>query len=244
MQNHPSVQEGAPLLKPQLPRDAGKPCLVLDMDETLLCAQEAEEDPEQVRNFKINHSFVVDIMVPYSEGYGAETFMVSKRPGCDELLRTLSQHYELVLFTHSKQAYADALMNLIDPEGLISSRLYRPAVSVTNSGYFKDLTLLGRPMEKVVLVDDNPGCTDQFPENSISCYGYGGLRRDDPELFRITRFLSLPEVYGAPDIRVALKLYTARQHKYKEEEIKKWQAKQAEEKKKEEERKAALKRAA
>lgn len=46
------------------------------------------------------------------------------RPGCQDFLKHLSAHFEIVIFTASVQEYADWIIDQIDTEGHITHRLY------------------------------------------------------------------------------------------------------------------------
>jgi Dullard-like phosphatase family protein len=73
-----------------------------------------------------------------------------------------------VVFTASTQAYADAVLNVLDPnQSLIHHRLYRQHCVHANGGYFKDLRALGRPMDHTVLVDNSPVSLAMNPSNGI-----------------------------------------------------------------------------
>lgn len=50
-------------------------------------------------------------------------------------------------------------MEKLDPKKqFISYRLYRDATRFTNGKIVKDLNTLNRPLERIVIVDDNPDC--------------------------------------------------------------------------------------
>lgn len=68
---------------------------------------------------------------------------------------TPSLALQLVVWTASGKAYADAVLDLIDPEGtLFSKRLYREACVMYRGLCVKDLRQLGRSMGDVVLLDN------------------------------------------------------------------------------------------
>lgn len=49
-----------------------------------------------------------------------------ERPYCKEMLKQLSKHYEIVVFTAGMKDYADYILDELDSERkLISHRLYR-----------------------------------------------------------------------------------------------------------------------
>ena len=47
------------------------------------------------------------------------------RPGAHMFLTEMRKSYEIVIFTAAMQDYADWVLDQLDPEGLISYRLYR-----------------------------------------------------------------------------------------------------------------------
>ena len=153
---------GATLLEPV---GAGaKPCLVLDLDETLVHSQRKPcSEPAGSDFFDISFRF------------SSNTFHMrcSKRPGCDEFLRTAAEHYELVIFTASVAPYCAAVMAKLDPTGLVSHQLCREHCSYVPCGpcgdmiYVKDLLRLSRPIESTVILDNNPDCYFFQPQNAI-----------------------------------------------------------------------------
>lgn len=71
--------------------------LVLDLDETLLHYMEKSEYEGQL----------------------------NIRPGADEFLKALAEHYEIVIFTAAMQDYADWAISHFANSDCISYRLYR-----------------------------------------------------------------------------------------------------------------------
>lgn len=61
------------------------------------------------------------------------------------MLRLLSSHFELMLFTASYQYYADRVLELIDPDRTIFQyRFYRDSCIEVEEGLFvKDLRIIG-----------------------------------------------------------------------------------------------------
>lgn len=66
-------------------------------------------------------SFTITVAI---EGVVHNVYVI-KRPGCDEFMRKLAEHYELIIYTASLSKYADPLLDILDPEKLISKRLFR-----------------------------------------------------------------------------------------------------------------------
>lgn len=65
------------------------------------------------------------------------------RPYALECLKRAAEIFQVIVFTASHQAYADVVLDLLDPTGeLIEMRLYRDSCVKTNDGiYVKDLRI-------------------------------------------------------------------------------------------------------
>ncbi len=100
------------LLPKQSPAMAGRKLLVLDLDETLV-----HSSFKPVPN--CDYTLEIDVDGTLYNVY------VLKRPGVDEFLERVSQSYEVVVFTASLPQYANPLLDLLDPKGLIQDRLFR-----------------------------------------------------------------------------------------------------------------------
>ena len=81
---------------------------------------------------------------------------VQKRPGVDIFLKTMSQYYELVIFTASLSKYADPLMNQMDPTNFCTMRLYREHCTYLNGVFTKDMSKIGRNMKDAIILDNSP----------------------------------------------------------------------------------------
>jgi CTD small phosphatase-like protein 2 len=148
--------------KPSIERDyvlpvsdmSDRKTLVLDLDESLVHSSLNLVNDADVE-FKISNDSVV------------YTVYVKKRPGLDNFLRTVSSMFEVVVFTASQKVYAETLLNIIDPNNYIHHRLYRDSCIVVNDNHIKDLSLLGRDINKVIIVDNSPHVFGYHLDNGI-----------------------------------------------------------------------------
>ncbi|MCI15750.1 CTD small phosphatase-like protein 2-like, partial [Trifolium medium] len=111
--------------------------VVLDLDETLVCAYETSSLPAALRSQAIEAGlnwFDLECVSSDKEGEGKPKInyvTVFERPGLKEFLTKLSKFADLVLFTAGLEGYARPLVDIIDKENLFSHRLYRPSTIST-----------------------------------------------------------------------------------------------------------------
>ncbi|KAK8618522.1 hypothetical protein V6N13_132511 [Hibiscus sabdariffa] len=171
-----------------------KRTVVLDMDGTLVHSTEDPPPP--------SYDFVI---TPTTNGV-AKNFYVSKRPGVDEFLEAISEKYEVVVFTAGMEAYASLVLDVLDPKGLISHRLYRDSCQKLEKMKFtKDLSMIGRELGNVVIVDDIPRMYCLQPENGIPIKKF----TDDFEDRELEKLLGFFQSFcdGFDDMRDAVKHY-------------------------------------
>ncbi|PIO28597.1 hypothetical protein AB205_0119380, partial [Aquarana catesbeiana] len=68
---------------------------------------------------------------------------------------------------HSSFKYADPVTDLLDREGVFSSRLFREACVFHQGCYVKDLSRLGRDLKKTIILDNSPASYIFHPENAV-----------------------------------------------------------------------------
>ncbi|KAI8799548.1 HAD-like domain-containing protein [Cladochytrium replicatum] len=165
-----------PFALPRKTRHSKKITLVLDLDETLVhCNTNAQAQGGLQFNVEV-------------EGV---TYHVNGtlRPHWRSFLTRVSEMFEVVVFTASQKVYADRLLNILDPQHkLIKYRLYRESCILVNGNYLKDLTILGRDMAKVVIVDNSPQAFGYQVSNGIPITSFYDSRTDG-ELLNVLNFL-------------------------------------------------------
>ena len=86
-----------------------------------------------------------------------------------QFIEKMAEYYEIVIFTAALQEYADQVIDQIDVQNNIKYRLYRQHTSQNGPFLVKDLSLLGRRMERTIIIDN---ISDNFvlqPDNGIFC---------------------------------------------------------------------------
>jgi len=94
---------------------------------------------------------------------------VAKRPNVDEFLKKVGECYEVVVFTASLSKYADPVLDLLDIHKVIDFRLFREHCTCINDIYIKDMSIMGRHIESVFIIDNSPHAYSLQPENAFPC---------------------------------------------------------------------------
>jgi len=123
--------------------------LVLDLDETLI-------------SFKLN---------PNEENKGIIRF----RPFLDSFLKKVKEKYEVIVFTSGTQEYADPLEDAIEQESkYFDARLYRQHTILCGKDIVKDISRIGRPLDKIIIVENMPQNYRLQRENGILIKSFYG----------------------------------------------------------------------
>lgn len=110
----------------------------------------------------------------------------------------MAKHYEIIVYTASREKYADPLLDILDQDNVIRTRLYRESCVFFDGFYIKDLSRLNRDLSQTIIVDNSPNSYIFHPENAIDCSSF----IDDPfdkELYNIASFLQ--EISQVSDVR-------------------------------------------
>lgn len=114
------------------------------------------------------------------------------RPYLDLLSMTLSTlNCEVIMWTAGTHEHVNKVMPYISSlkfDHIITrnDRWYKEAEG-GKAEYTKDLTLLGRRLDKVVIVDNSPSCVYTTPFNSIVVKSFTGKETADEDLFLLSR---------------------------------------------------------
>lgn len=123
--NFTNLPKATPPFLPPLDERDNIYTLVLDLDETLI----------------------------HNVDYGQDSFFLV-RPGCVQFIELMAQYYEIVIFTAALQEYADQVVDQIDVGNNIKYRLYRQHTSQNGPFLVKDLSLLGRDLNRTIIIDN------------------------------------------------------------------------------------------
>ena len=168
----------------QVQNDNENESIEFNIEENITTQRELEQKISEPYlnpiNPKYKYTLVLDLdetLVHYTTDN--ESAYIQIRPGTEEFLIDLSKYYEIVIFTAALKKYADLVINSIDPNRVISYRLYRQhTISIGNSNV-KDLSKLGRDLRHVIIVDN---CLENFAlqsRNGLKIIDFEGNEFDD-----------------------------------------------------------------
>ncbi|XP_010504466.1 PREDICTED: carboxy-terminal domain RNA polymerase II polypeptide A small phosphatase 1-like [Camelina sativa] len=184
--------------------------VVLDLDETLVCAYETSSLPAALRNQAIEAGlkwFELECLSTDKECDGKPKInyvTVFERPGLHEFLEKLSEFADLILFTAGLEGYARPLVDRIDTRKVLSNRLYRPStVSTQYRDHVKDLLSTSKNMCRTVIVDNNPFSFLLQPSNGIPCIAFSAGQPNDTQLLDVILPL-LKQLSEEDDVRPTL----------------------------------------
>lgn len=150
---------------------------MLDLDETLVHAKFVDIVENKADHFfkiSFNHSILpVHLYV---------------RPGAQDFIREMAKHYEIVIFTASRPAYANKVIDIIDPDNLVAHRLFRDSCSEhtiideenqkKTSFWVKDMSRLSRYIDDVIIIDNSPAAYIYQKENGMPISSWFGDQKD------------------------------------------------------------------
>ena len=167
--------------------------VILDMDECLIHSQFLDgpgaKFAHQVRRGNthgwsapsIKHDPVETFKISLPDG---ELVLVNERPYLREFLETISTKYETHIFTAAMEVYAKPVLDVLDPQGVIFSKVwYRESCVLDREmgAYVKNLDFEwgGDQLKRTVLVDNNPLSFLSHPSNGILVSSFYDDPRDE-----------------------------------------------------------------
>ena len=138
--------------------------LVLDLEETLL-------------NFRLK---------PENKGEG----ILKLRPGLFDFLDEVQKFYEIIIFTASSQDYAESLIDSIEEKKkYFEYKFFRQHNIIIENDFVKDLSRIGRDLDKIIIVDNMQQNYRLQKKNGIYIKGFWGEDICDKVLFYLKNIL-------------------------------------------------------
>jgi len=168
-----------------------KKTLIFDLDETLIHCNDSPIKRSDVK---------LPIRFPHGETIEAG---INVRPYALDILKELSQHFEIIVFTASHKSYATVVLDYLDPhKQYIQHRLFRDSCVYTDEGvYVKDLRVIAnRNLQDMILVDNAAYSYGFQVDNGVPIIPFYE-NKSDTELKDLIPFLkSLAKVKDVRDV--------------------------------------------
>ena len=122
-------------------------------------------------------------------------------------MEEVGKFYELIVFTAATQDYGDLLIDNIEENNLyFEHRFYRQHTVIMGNDFIKDLNRIGRPLDKIIIVDNMPQNFRLQKENGIHIKAFWGDDADDNALEELGKILINIAKEGG-DVRIGLNKY-------------------------------------
>lgn len=174
------------MLLPKQTRRCPPTTLVLDLDETLV---HSSLEPCDDADFTFTVNF----------NQKDHTVYVRCRPHLQDFMERVASLFEIIIFTASQSIYAEQLLNVLDPKRRVfRHRVYRESCVYVDGNYLKDLSVLGRDLSRVAIIDNSPQAFGFQVDNGIPIESWFD-DRSDKELLMLLPFLE--SLVGVEDVR-------------------------------------------
>jgi CTD small phosphatase-like protein 2 len=147
--------EFEPVPLPYLPAAEKAYTLVLDLDETLIHYDEqahTQRHEQTLLSFQTRYGRPPNAKELAQISPSNLEFIV--RPHCHTFLREMSRCFEVVVFTAGEEDYANEVLDRLDKDNCVSHRLYRQHTTFRENTYIKDLSRLGRSLDRIIIIDN------------------------------------------------------------------------------------------
>ena len=134
-----------------------------------------------------------------------KTNTIILRNGLFSFLSTIKPFFELILFSIDSQDFSEPIINMIENDKkYFDYKFYKDHCVLYKNNLIKDVTLIGRDLSKIIIVDNNETCFELNTENGIKISSFYGDNNDN-KLFELKNILK--EIYfkNYNDVRLALK---------------------------------------
>lgn len=185
-----SLSPSSGLLAPISKDLEGRKCLILDLDETLV-------------HSSFRYIRRADFVIPVKIDSQFHNVYVIKRPGVDEFMRRVGELYEVVVFTASVSKYGDPLLDQLDVHNVVHHRLFRESCYNHHGNFVKNLAVLGRPLQDVIIIDNSPTSYIFHPQHAIPVSSWFSDAHDN-ELLDMIPFLEDLATNKVPDVSMVL----------------------------------------
>ena len=127
------------------------------------------------------------------------------RNGIFSFLSSLKPFYEIISFSLESKNVNDYIINMIEQDKKYFEYKFCKEHSILYENILvKDISLIGRDISKIIIVDDDENCFKLNKENGIKIAPFLGSNNNDNKLFELKNILKDIYIKNYEDIRLAL----------------------------------------
>ena len=127
-------------------------------------------------HFKVNHSH-------NDEG------ILKLRPGVVTFLEVIKEYYEIILFTEASEAYTELIMEAFNKNEFFDYKFFRQHTIIIGQDFVKDLQRIGRPLDRIIIVDNIAQNFRMQKNNGILIKPFDGEDQNDQALIDLIPIL-------------------------------------------------------
>ena len=158
-----------------------------------------------LENTLINFKF--DNNVSYSNKFSWLNGFIEIRPKLYKFLSEMKKYFELIIFSLYSQKIADYIINIIEKkEKYFDYRFYVQHSIIIENEFIKDIKRIGRPMNKIIIVDNYNQNYKLNKKNAINIKSYWGKDYNDNALSELEKIL-IKIINNEEDVRNGLEKY-------------------------------------
>jgi CTD small phosphatase-like protein 2 len=129
------------------------------------------------------------------------------RPGLFQFFQKVKSSYEIIIFSSGNKKYSDAMLDAIDEKrNMFDYRLYQEHCMIIDNDFVKDLSKIGRNIDKIIIVDNIAQNYRLQKENGINIKAFWGEDVNDNALEELGKILINIAKDGG-DVRIGLEKY-------------------------------------
>ena len=128
------------------------------------------------------------------------------RNGLFSFLSSIKPFFELILFSIESKEFCEPIINMIEQDKkYFDFKFYKEHSVLYKNNLIKDISLIGRDLSKIIIVDNNEICFELNKENGIKISSFNGENNNDNKLFELKNILKKIYFKNFDDVRMALK---------------------------------------
>jgi hypothetical protein len=131
------------------------------------------------------------------------------RNGLFSFLSMIKPYYELISFSCDLNNISNNIIKEIESQKKYFDYNFKREHSILyENTLVKDISLLGRDISKIIIIDDDENCFKLNKENGIKIKAFNGINRKDNALFELKKILILIHKKNYEDVRIAIKEFS------------------------------------